>query len=125
MLTTRATLLYKVSLAKRHRTDFNDLLIASVEETISEILGARVTGAFWYHYQAFLGITREEMPYRLETLFQTLKGTFGVGGETLGRSIVRKLYSKAGVPLIYVPDRSLVDYVEELKQTLAKSLMQP
>lgn len=108
-----------------HRTDFNDLLIKSVEETISEILGASVTSAFWYHYQAFLGISREEMPYRLETLFQTLKGTFGIGGETLGRSIVRKLYSKAGVPLNYVPDRPLADYVEELKETLAKNLMQP
>lgn len=108
---------------RRDRTDFNDLIVESVGETITEVLGARVTSAFWYHYQAFLGITREEMPDRLDTVFSSLKGTFGVGGETLGRRIVQKLYAKAGVPLNFVPDRPLTDYVEELKQLLAKDLM--
>jgi len=111
--------------SRGHRTDFNELLVESVKETISEVLGARVTPAFWYHYQAFLGMTRDEMPYRLDTLFSSLKGMFGVGGETLGRRIVKKLYAKAGVPLNYVPDRPLTDYVEELKEILAKDLMQP
>jgi len=109
--------------AGRGRTDFNDLVVESVGETITEVLGGRVTSAFWYHYQAFLGITREEMPYRLDTLFSSLKGTFGVGGETLGRRIVQKLYAKVGVPLNFAPDRPLTDYVEELKQILAKDLM--
>jgi len=91
-----------------------------VSETIAEVLGARVTSSFWYHFQAYLGVSREEMPYRLDTLFSALKGTFGVGGETLGRKIVKKLYAKANIPLNYTPDRSLTDYVEELKQILAK-----
>ena len=59
---------------RKHRTDFNDLLVDSVDEAISEVLGNRVTAAFWYHYQAFLGITRDEMPYRLDTLFASLLG---------------------------------------------------
>ena len=113
-----------MSKKRKARTDFNDLLVESVTETISEVLGTRVTPAFWYHYQAHLGITQEEMPYRLDTLFSSLKGTFGVAGETLGRMIVKKLYAKAEVPLEYTPDRSLAEYVEELKQFLAKDLMQ-
>jgi hypothetical protein len=109
------------ALSRMHRTDFNSLLIESVEETVRDVLGPRVTSAFWYHYQAFLGITREEMPYRLPTLFESLKGMFGVGGDTLGRLIVRKLYAKANVHLNYSPERSLTDYVEELKQILSQT----
>jgi len=110
---------------RKHRTDFNDLLVDSVDEAISEVLGNRVTAAFWYHYQAFLGITRDEMPYRLDTLFASLKGTFGVGGETLGRVIVKKLYAKASIPLDLKADRSFTEHVEELKRILAEDLMQP
>ena len=110
---------------RMHRTDFNDLLVDSVDEAISEVLGNRVTAAFWYHYQAFLGITRDEMPYRVDTLFASLKGTFGVGGETLGRVIVKKLYAKANVPLDLKVDRSFTEHVEELKRILAEDLMQP
>ena len=110
-------------MAKKNRTDFNDLLVDSVDEAISEVLGNKVTRAFWYHYQAFLGITRDEMPYRLDTLFASLKGTFGVGGETLGRLIVKKLYAKANVPVELKLNHTLADYVEELKQILAQDLM--
>ena len=110
---------------RKHRTDFNDLLVDSVDEAISGVLGNRVTAAFWYHYQAFLGITRAEMPYRLDTLFASLKGTFGVGGETLGRVIVKKLYAKANVPLDLKVNRSFTEHVEELKRILAEDLMQP
>ena len=110
-------------MARKGRTEFNDLLIDSVDEAITDVLGSRVTSAFWYHYQAFLGITRDEMPYRLPTLFESLRGTFGVGGETLGRIVIRKLYVKAKVPLNYDPNRPSLEYVDELKQTLAEDMM--
>ena len=109
-----------MSSSRRHRRDFNDLLVESVKETISEVLGARVTLAFWYHYQAHLGVTQEEIPYRLDTLFSALKGVFGVGGDTLGKMIIKKLYAKVDVPLKYTPDRPFKDYVEELKEFLAE-----
>ena len=108
----------------RGRTDFNDLLIDSVGEAITDVLGARVTPAFWQHVQAYLGITKEEMPYHLDTLFSALKDAFGVGGDTLGRIIIKKLYAKAGVPLEYTPNHPLVEYVEKLKELLAEDLMQ-
>lgn len=112
-------------MSRKHRTDFNDLVVESVEETISEVLGRRVTAAFWHHYQAFLGISRDEMPYRLETLFASLKGMLGVGGDTLGRVIVRKLYAKTNVPLDLNSGRTLIEYIEELKATLVQDITSP
>ena len=38
--------------------------------------------------------------------------------------MVKKLYAKANVPLNYNPNRSLLEYVEELKQILAQDIMQ-
>lgn len=110
-------------MTKAQRTDFNDPLIDSVEETVREVLGAEVNPAFWFHYQAFLGISREEMPNRLDAFFASLKGTFGVGRDILGRLIVKKVYSKANVPFTYVPDKPLAQCLEELKQTLSQSIM--
>jgi len=107
----------------RRRVDFNRLIVESVEESVAEVLGARVASAFWDHYQAFFGITREEMPYALDTLFSSLKKIFGVGGEILGRIIIRKLYAKVGVPLNYASGHPLRDYVEGLKQILANDHM--
>jgi len=107
----------------RRRVDFNGLIVESVDETVAEVLGVRVASAFWYHYQAFFGITREEMPYALDTLFSSLKKIFGVGGEILGRRIIQKLYGKVGVPLNYAPGHPLTDYVEELKRILANDRM--
>jgi hypothetical protein len=106
--------------SSKQGTEFNVLLIDSVDEAISEVLGGRVTRAFWYHYQAFLGIDRDEMPDHLDKLFSSLKGMFGVGGETLGRAIIKKLYAKANIPLELKPDRPLTEYAVALRQILAQ-----
>lgn len=110
-----------MSLSRKPGTEFNVLLIDSVDETISEVLGGRVTRAFWHHYQAFLGIGRDEMPDHLDKLFSSLKGMFGDGGDTLGRVIIKKLYAKANIPLELKPDRPLTEYADALKQILAQN----
>ena len=108
---------------KKHDSDFDDLLVEAIDETLSEVLGHRANQAFWYHFQAFLGISRNEMPHHLDTLFTALNIMFGVGGESLGRRIVRKLYAKVNVPLDYYADRPLMECIEELKQILTKDPM--
>ena len=105
----------------RHITGFNDLVVDAIQETIEGVLGKSVTKPFWYHLQAYLGITQHEIPYRLETLFASLNQTFGIGGETLGRAIVRKLYAKAGVEPVPEFNGNLVKSVENLKQILAST----
>ena len=109
-----------MSFSRNQGTEFNGLLIDSVDEAISEVLGDKVTSAFWRHFQAFIGLSRDEMPDHLDKLFLALRGAFGVGGETLGRVIIKKLYAKANLPLELKPDRTLTEYAEALKQILAQ-----
>ena len=106
--------------AEKSPIDFNDLLIDSVDEVVTEVLGVKVSAMLWRHYQAFLGITREEIPYQLPKLFESIETIFGTGEETVGTRVIRKLYAKANIPLEYSHSRSPVEYVEELKQILAK-----
>jgi len=101
------------------RKDFNDWVVESVDEAIRDVLGPEITDKLWNHFQGLLGITREEIPYRLPSLFQYLNATLGIGGATLSLVIVKKLYAKAKVPLNYAPSRPLAEYIDELKQILA------
>jgi hypothetical protein len=100
--------------------DFNDLLIDSVDEVVTEVLGPKVSSVFWRQYQAFLGITREEMPNQLPRLFASLDMVFGRAGETFGDRVVRRLYEKANVPLKNPPRRTPLENAEELRRALAK-----
>jgi hypothetical protein len=104
---------------KPHR-DFNTLLIDVVDEVVTEIFGTKSSSMFWHHYQAFLGITREEMPNQLPALFDSLRTIFGSAQQTLSEVIIRKLYEKANLPLNYSPKRPPAQYAEELKQILNK-----
>ena len=101
------------------RPNFKDLLVDVVDEAISHIMGAKTSSIFWRHFQAYLGITREEMPNDLPKLFASLEAIFGKGGETIGEVVIRELYKRANVPLNFVHNRPLAEYAEALKQILA------
>ena len=101
------------------RAGFDELLVQSVQETIAGILGRTVSDAFINHLQAYIGITLEEMPNHPAELFKALRGSFGVGGDRVGKYIVRKLYQKAGVEFLELDGHTLVDYVQTLKTRLA------
>ena len=100
------------------RAVFNEWLAQSVDETIAGILGQTVSDAFINHVQAYLGLKAEEIPDRPEALFKALRYSFGVGGDRVGKYIVRKLYQKAGIEFLENDGHTLAEYVETLKTKL-------
>ena len=103
----------------KQRTDFNDIVVEAIHETIEGVLGRSVAELFWHHFQADKGVAQDEIPYRFDTLFASLKSTFGAVGDTLGGVIVRKSYIKAGIEPAPKFDDKLVEAVENLEHTLA------
>ena len=97
---------------------FGRALIESVEEIISAVLSRNVAEAFAYHFYAYLGLSREDIPSHLKELSSTLDGSFGVGGRVLARAIVRRLYQKLG--LVQKSDSSFVECIEDAKKILLK-----
>lgn len=105
---------------RKAQVSFDDILIDSVDEIVTEIVGVKVSPIFWRHYQAFIGITRDEMPHQLPKLFESIQTIFGTGDGSVGERVVKKMYAKADVPLEPIGSRPLAEYAEKLKQILAQ-----
>lgn len=98
--------------------DFNSLLIESIDETISSILGRTVLEASYRFMAKDCGITRGRIPDRLDEFDAALVKMFGVGGITLSRAIAKRLCLKLGLKFVPIRDKRLVDYVKEAKERL-------
>ena len=99
---------------------FNDLLIDSVDETFTKVLGAKATTILYNHWSTRLGMIREEIPCNLPKFFESMDEIFGTGYKTIGEQVIRKLYAKAEIPLEYSENRPPLEYAKELKHILTK-----
>lgn len=94
--------------------DFNSILVRSLEEVISEVLGKRVLPPFLNYLASHHDITLDEIPYQFKIVLDTLEELFGVGGKTIGKVVVRRFYAKMGLELTE-SNRPLIDYIERAK----------
>jgi hypothetical protein len=102
--------------------EFNDALVESIDETITDLLSRGVVDALYAHLQTNHSISRDEVPYRLDTLFTTLEKIFGVrGSQTITRVIARKFYLKLGLEFTDYRTRTLLEYFDEAKVKLQNS----
>ena len=101
---------------------FNDALVESIDETITELLSRAVVDALYAHLETFHSISRDELPNRLDVLFSALEKIFGVrGSQTITKAIAKKFYLKLGLEFTDNPSRTLVEYVDQAKIKLKTS----
>lgn len=99
---------------------FNDVLSAAIDEAISGLLGLGVLDALYKALRKSYDITRDELPYRLDTVFTVLESVFGAQGTSrIERSIARQLYQKLNLHYEAVPYHTLTDYIERAKRQVA------
>ena len=111
----------RVTLSTRMHRDFNDTLCLAIDDTIVEVLGRAVLDALYDVLETKYAITRDELPYRTETLYEILETTFGVhGAKTIGTHIAQKFYTKLGLMFHAHDGYSLLDYVEDAKVKITK-----
>jgi hypothetical protein len=102
--------------------EFNDALVESIDETITDLLSQAVVDALYAHLQTFHYISRDEIPHRLDTLLTTLEKIFGVrSSQTITKAIARRFYLKLGLEFTDNPSRTLLEYVDEAKMKLQNS----
>ncbi len=91
-----------------------------MQDAVAEVLGRDVANAMFVQMYENYDITKEEVPYRLETFFSILEGALGYrGSRVLSRVIAKKLYASLSIPFHKTPEKRLTDYVEEAKKMLA------
>jgi hypothetical protein len=96
---------------------FNEILVKSIDLAITEILGERVLTTLYQHFAEHYDITREEIPYRLDSLYTALDQTFGFkAARTLEHRIAKHLFSEFGVPLPTKLDYPLETYLDKIKK---------
>ena len=101
--------------------EFNDVLVESIDETITDLLSQAVVDALYAHLQTIYSISRDEVPYRLDTLFTALEKIFGTSAQTITKAVAREFYLKLGLEFTGNPSRTLLEYVDEAKMKLQNS----
>jgi hypothetical protein len=101
--------------------EFNDVLVESIDEAITDLLSRPVVDALYAHLQTNYSISRDEVPCRLDTLITTLEKTFGSSARIITKAIARKFYLKLGLEFTGDPSRTLLEYIDEAKMKLQNS----
>jgi hypothetical protein len=105
--------------------EFDDILVKSIDETISGLLSPEVLDAFYVHLEKVHSTSKADVPHRLELLCSTLEETLGLrSSKTVCRLIARTLYGKVGLTFHGNPDGSLIEYVNEAKIKLRERRQQ-
>ncbi|MGA3110177.1 MAG: hypothetical protein ABSD99_12140 [Candidatus Bathyarchaeia archaeon] len=106
-------------MAQRTHKEFNNEVKLAIDNALYTILGQQVLKAVYESLRVHHGITSDEIPYRLDTLFKTLESTFGYQGAiTLGRVIAKRVYARMGLQFRELPDYELQDYLDQAKKQL-------
>jgi hypothetical protein len=106
------------SLTPKSRIDFTQILLESVNESISITLGRPITPELNHHLEAYIGLSDDEMEDNVDRLFSTLIDSFGLQGSDIRKMVVKRMYQKAGVPFYEVAGTHMIQYVHELKRKL-------
>jgi hypothetical protein len=99
--------------------EFNKLFCQAIDQSISEMVGASVLSSLYDALENYYSVTRDELPYRLETVYSVLESVFGVkAARRIENRIVRRLYDILELPFTYAVGYTLEDYVEAIRKRI-------
>jgi hypothetical protein len=96
---------------------FNEILARTIDKTITELFSPTVLTALYEHLEKNYNLTRDELPYRLKTMYIVLDRVFGFkGANIIERRIAKNLCDEFNIPFANKPECTLEMYVEKAKQ---------
>jgi len=100
--------------------NFNEEVQSVLDDTISRLLGREILDSLYRLLRDQYDVTRDEVPYRLETVFHLLYDVLDEPGvQTIQMVAAKRLYEKFGLTFLYFDDLGLQDYVGQAKEALA------
>lgn len=102
----------------RNRTDFDKILVESVNEAIAKVLSRKTSPDLEFYLQTFIDFAHEKID-NIEILFSSLEHTYGLFGSTIPKLVVQKMYEKVQIPFHEVAGTPMIQYVYDLKRNLA------
>jgi len=101
------------------------LLLESIDDSLSYILGTRVREALYDHLERQYHMGRTEIPDRLGEFLRVLYEAIGVGSEAVGRAIAKTMYKKLGWEFVDVRGYQLSDHWEIIKAKAIRDIANP
>ena len=99
----------------------NETLCGAIDDTMVEVLGRRVLDTMYVMLKVKYDVGRDELPYRLDTLYQILGNAFPIRtAGVIGTRIALRFYTRLGLTFHDHEGYTLLDYVQEAKSKLAK-----
>jgi hypothetical protein len=99
--------------------EFNEEVKRAIDGAIFGLVGQGVLQSLYKHLKDHYDITPNDVPMRLDTLFETLEHVFGVtGARTIGKAIARRLYFRFNLQFVDAQNASLQDYLQQAKKEL-------
>ena len=103
--------------------EFNHVFLEAFDETITDLLGSQVLTVLSSTLLKDHDISRDELPYRLDTVSTVLTNALGVrNAKTILRAVMRKLYGKFHVEFAFDEhtDYPMSTYLDALKARLGQ-----
>ncbi len=102
---------------KTKSVSFNKNLLRAIDEALNS-LGESVRQSIYFHLEKEIGVSRNEIPEKLEQFQGGLKEIFGAGAQVLEISIMKNLHMQIRCPRVTVKNKKLefTDYVSASKQ---------
>jgi hypothetical protein len=99
--------------------NFDELLLQSIDEAFSDLLGPSLNGALFHYLESKFFISRESIPSRLQDFVLAVSEIFGVlGALVFARAVAKRFYTKLGLEFTKEPRYTLLDYVDKAKMSL-------
>jgi hypothetical protein len=97
---------------------FNELLIKSIDEAVTELWGEKGRDSLYQHLTEHYDITRDEIPYRLDSLYAAIEQTLGdKAAKILDYEIAKYLSRQISVPLPKTRNYTLQTYLLQAKNS--------
>jgi hypothetical protein len=102
----------------------DELLLQCVDEVLFELLGGRAREAVYDHLERDQSLARTDIPKHLNKFLELLDETFGKGGKTICKSIIRRMYDKLDWKFYEIRDYEFVDYLDAIRARIARVLIE-
>ncbi len=100
---------------KKPDLPFDGLFLEVIDQTLTDLLGARVREALWDYLARKMLLAKSDIPANADKLSTVLVGIFGKGSKTIERCVIKKLYTNLQREFVDPPIFNFQDEVGTVK----------
>ena len=101
-----------------------DLLLQCIDEVLVDLLGTKAREAVYDHLERNHGLSRRDISRHMNKFLELLEETFGKGGKTIEKAIIKRLYRKLEWDFYDNPGYEFMDYLDGIRARIARTLIE-